>query len=619
MAIKRVSYRPSCKHPQRAVMPDICSGTGQVERVERYGLSFPGGTSDVSIELYAYRHYSETDKTRARWEHFYSAITGIWPEQYPDGTPGFIPSEWTIRRIRGWCEPTFTPGDENFCTWWGPSSTGKSTDAAVIVLADWLAAPDKTTTNVCSTTKPMLERRIWNEILKFYFRLPEKVGEYYAGRMAICFNPKDPRDGIFGNALQRGTVQDTSNSMIGVHNDYNRLILDELQTLRWGCIEAWDNLSASGRGGENKLLGMGNPFSKLDTLGRVSRPNLPGGWDAISPATEAWPTKAGKTLFFNGMRSPGVVNPDRFPHLLNAEAIARMRIDPGENSPRFWSQRIGFIPPDGMVQTVLAESMISASKMDCDPDWQEKSFIIAAIDPAYRATGNRCVICFLRIGQSKDGGTIIAREEIRRIAITPNEFNPSEPRDFTTARRLWEACKEKGVLPKHIGMDISGTQSAFQSIFESICGEKIYGINFSNRASKFRASPQDGRPGEEVYRDRVTEIWHLIRWYALSGMLRGFSNDEENLQITSRRVLEDKGRMYLEAKRDMEGMGDDSPDEGDTIAMALCVAREQVKIKFGEKDKDRSTAAPKKRPIDDEAEDYLSSVTSSEDEYAPHF
>ena len=173
----------------------------------KYGLKWPLSSNDLSVELGCYTNHGKPGRTSniKKSDHMINAIKMIWPEIMPDGRRGYVFSDWSERRIREFCEPTFRPGDENFITIWGPSATGKSTDYAMIFLVDWIAAPSCTTTTVCSTTSKMLEKRIWGEMIKFYLMAPQLPGDYWRSKMAILYGNENSKNGIFGIAVKKGS------------------------------------------------------------------------------------------------------------------------------------------------------------------------------------------------------------------------------------------------------------------------------------------------------------------------------------------------------------------------------------------------------------------------------
>src|SRR3990167_2477526 len=273
---------------------------------QKYGMHFSDETSDATIELFMYR-YSAKDWQQKAF-HMKNVIVMLYPESLPFGRKGYLWSPWANRRLESWCR-------NNRQTWIGPSSSGKSTDAGMLVLVHWLSAPDKTTIQVCSTTQNMLEKR------------------------------------IFGKAVLKGTVEQSTGDMIGIHNDYNVLVIDEMQSTRRAAVEAEANLST---GREFKFLGMGNPVSRLDPLGEYSAPV--DGWESVNPSMEEWKTKKGVTLFFDGRKSPAITEPDgkeRYFFLLNQDQIDDVASSDGINSVKFWSQRIGFMPPEGLQNTLF--------------------------------------------------------------------------------------------------------------------------------------------------------------------------------------------------------------------------------------------------------------------------
>ena len=205
--------------------------------IQRYGMQFPDDISPATMALTAYSNSIVIDADREeRALMLLEAMRLLWPVKV------YRINVWTERRVRTFCkEPS------GFFTMWGPSSAGKSTDMAAIVLAHWLAAPAFTTCTVCSTTRPALEQRIFGEIVKLYLALKNPPGEYRSSGTKIALGDDNSKNGIFGVAILMGSVKDAMSNMVGKHNRRNLLLVDEMQGTREAAVEAVSNLTEIGR------------------------------------------------------------------------------------------------------------------------------------------------------------------------------------------------------------------------------------------------------------------------------------------------------------------------------------------------------------------------------------
>lgn len=537
-----------------------------------YGIEWPLRATDLDIELQIWREYKKYSafpgaSVLEPWQHFANAWAIISPPVLPNGRPGYVFSEWTYRHIRGWC-------DHNFMTWWGPSSSGKTTSAAHLVYLTWLAAPDQTTVQVCSTSLEMLRKRIMREIVKIHTRLKNPIGVWVPSRMHIVLkdeiDEENPINGIFGVPVGQG-----SKGIKGVHNTYNYMVIDEMQDTDAAAVEEWDNLST---GKDYKFLGMGNPESWTDPLGVYSRPVGCNMRDLHPDAHIEWNTAKGVTLFFDGRKSPGVSDPEKYNFLLTQKQIDEMTTYPGVNSPRFWSQRIGFIPREGLEETVLSESLIIVNKAAEQPVWRSSFMTIAGFDPAFSNGGDKKVLRFARVGLTVDGKWVIAfyRKMYLEGELAVDEDGTELPISYDLADKVVAACKTEGVPLSLLGMDVTGAQRTLADIIDKRGSGHLFRVDFAGAPSDqlIRDGDREIQP-RTIYKNRVTELWYTVNRFVRAQQIRGL-DDEEIWQFSSRRIVkagDGTARLLVESKKQMKGMTGRSPDDADAVAITAAVAR----------------------------------------------
>jgi len=563
-----------------APLPDIRGDT--LEAIEMYGLEWEAGTSVATIELKCFRHFDKFKKAGAavlsKHEHMLNAIHLLWTKEGINPRCDFRISPWTEMRVYAFCESEYKIDDENFQTWWGPASAGKTTDSAIILLTYWLAAPDETAVTVCSTTKEMLTQRIWGEMVKYYTMYDGTLpGKYMSSKTQITLKDENTKNCIRGIAVADGSPQEAKNNIIGVHNVYNVLCIDEMQHPKMSpAVEAITNLSTGCR--EFKFLGMGNPDSWLNPLGIESEPT--DGKKSITPDMDGWPTKRGKTKYYDGYKSPGITDPDKFPFLLQQKDIDKTIEDFGEDHPHFWSMRRGFIPPAGLINTVFTEEMLVSYGMQDPPEWLETPEHCAAVDPAYSSGGNNCILYPFMVGMAKPGIKVIAFAKPQKITI---EASSKEPITMLLARKIVEWCNLNGIKPNRLALDTSVSQFMLADVIESSLykfGAGVLRVNFGGSASANPISDSDTKPGHEAYANRVTELWYSLAQLGRSGMIRGLKDYDTCRQLCMRRLSESRNkRIAIETKKDMKKrLNGNSPDEADAAAVAGCLAKEVLGV-----------------------------------------
>lgn len=548
-----------------------------------YNLEFDEFEHPAMVELYIWRNYAHCKKLGGklleRWEHMKNAVQILFPEEFTvqkDGYTfnqrGYVWNKWMERRCK-----SFMNGDKDrqFQTWWGASATGKSTDAGILALCAWLASPHDTTVIVCSTTSKMLEKRIWREVVKFYkLREHELPGILRRSTTSILFDPDNPLSGIHGVAVQMGSQADALGNLIGMHNKYVYLIVDEMQATREAAVIAWDNLSSGLE--EGGFLGLGNPMSKLDPLGSKSIPI--DGWDALSTELEEWKTPKGYCLYFDGLKSPGVDDAEKYPFLLTKKQIDEMRVDPGEDSPRFWTMRRGFMPPDGIIWSVLNEQIISQYHVRDAVQWASRPVTVVGIDPAYSAGGDKCILYPAKVGIANDGDYKIEFQHPVRIQLSAKEGESMlDTLCENIANHLWSL----DVDVNHVGMDTTGNQWMLADALEKTMGQTgIMRVKFSGSASDDPISMQDKRPGKDLYSNYVTELWGRFGLYVQNDMIRNL--DEETCKQFCTRLLDfatsDTRKVTIESKTILRDRLGYSPDEADSAVVALEVVRKALDI-----------------------------------------
>lgn len=529
--------------------------------LKKYGMTFPDNTSALTMELAAYsRSIIEHGDPEQRSKHMLKCMDILWPVKI------FRINEWTERRVKAFCS---TP----FFTMWGPSSAGKSTDMAAIILTHWLASPHCTTCTVCSTTRPMLVQRIFGEIVRLYLALENPPGVYRSSTTSIILGSENTKNGIFGVAVLIGSVKEAMGNIIGRHNRRNVLIVDEMQATREAAVEAVQNL----QGGEDfRFVGLGNPDSRLDPLGRYSEPV--DGWNTVNPSMEEWKTKFGKCFYFDGLKSPGVRDPVKYPYLLKQSDIDQRIKWYGENNPTFWSQTRGFIPPEGLPRTMFSESFFVKNDMiKHDTIWKTGCQTVAFLDPSFSAGGDRCALRIARVGINSDDKYIIEMDE---AIIIPLEMRPDEPLNYVTAGKVKDACVAAGVDPINFGIDITGTQSALADIIEEKWGRGIMRVQFGGRPTELPISTEENVPASKRYANRVTELWGTFYQFGRHGHIRG-ADVETIKEFCSRLMLEKSSPVCLEPKTAMKSRSGKSPDLADCAVGITAIVRERLGITPG--------------------------------------
>jgi len=552
---------------------------------ERYGLRVPEHVTDISLELWCYKNNHPPEKGGlGAAGHLKNAIRILFPEQTVHGSPLYVWHDWIERRVDAWC-------NNRFLTAWGPAASAKSTDFGMIALVDWYAAPAETTTIICSTTLTMLHRRIWGEVVRFHqLYKNEGLGQYVKSKTCIVLNPDQfeqeiEKAGIFGFAVQQGSVKEARDNIIGQHNRRIRLLIDEAQH---PALEvAFDARANLMKGCQDfKLVAFGNPDSRLDPLGRYSEPLA--GWDSITPDSESWKTKYGECHFFDGMKSPGMKDPKKYHFLIGAQDFEDTEEDQGYDSPDYWQFCRGYVRPEGSSLQIISESFAVKHKMLSGPEWVRDYEMGAGFDPSYSSGGDRRVVVPFRVGMSTWGRMIVAFLEPVQINV---EVSKLEEKTFSRqlAEKAIEVCNQYGV-PKHkFGMDTTGAQTVLADFIDEIWTNpgRIYRCEFGGSASDLPASEKNRDPAKDVYANRVTELWFNMVSFGRANQIRDLPLVALK-QFTMRNLVSSADKLVRTVKRQIEPKkimksrtGGKSPDEADACCVCLDVARVRMNVHPG--------------------------------------
>lgn len=509
------------------------------------------------------------------FHHRKERIKAFWPE--------FKLHRWTDRRLEALCK-------YNWNTWLGAASTAKSTDAAVMALEYWLQAPDRTTVIVASTTVKLLRMRIWSELTRYHQllarKMPGNVGELIDSKTLIRWEAGNDRNGIFGMAVEEGSTDEVVNNLIGIKAERVLVILDEMQGVREAIMQATINLSANPK---FTFIGMGNPDSLMNPLGRESEPI--DGWESVVRAeTEEWETHGGPTkgngvcLFFDGRKSPADDSPEerkRLGFLINKDKVAGiLKACRGNmNDPLYWQMAIGWPPPMGLESTVLDASIIETFRCRAKPVWTETVTKSAALDPAFSG-GDKAILQFLKRGKTTDEHGERWQIGFDDWTEVPINADSSRPIHYQIVDFCKVECEKRQIPPAEFALDSSGEGGGLASIFRLEWGN-VVSVEAGGSPSELPID-ETGKTAREAYDTRASELCFSVREMALAHGIKGLS-EEATKQLSSRRTFYRNGKWAVEPKTGSKGRTDEkgrpvkgfkqrlgySPDHADACAVGV--------------------------------------------------
>lgn len=514
----------------------------------KYGIRSPVKIPDLELELYAFRNRLQPNEGGlGTFDHFRNATKMLWPKM------SWNP--WLEAQVEGLCE-------HDYVGWAGCGASGKTFGATLFATVWWLANPSKTTVVLTSTTAKMIRKRMWANLQDLVRKSRGFPGNMVDSKMSLQAIKGDDRHSISAIAVAEGNTSKAVANIQGIHAERVMVIIDEATDTPEAAFEACTNLSKGCR--EFKMLVIGNPASKYDPHGRFCTPAK--GWRSVTIEDQHWLTERGMCRRFDGMKSPNISEGrTKYPYLITHDQVLSAMRHEGEQSPTFWKYTRGFWSPDGMVKTVLSESLIETHTPTKNLVFTTNVQVVAGLDPGFG--GDRCVLRFAKVGTANDKLSILFQDIIQ---IAPNA-QLTEPVHYQIANRVKEECNKRGVAPDRFALDSSGEGGGLADILTREWGV-VHRVEFGGSPSTIPVSDEDGRPCNEAYDRKVTELWFSMRKWAVEERLGGM--DIETLQEFCARMFDDsKRKISVESKTVMKQRTGKSPDLADAAVVLLDLVR----------------------------------------------
>lgn len=567
------------------------------DAIERYGVRWPAGQSDLKIEMSCIRH-------GGRWQH--GAVTaGEGLSFHYERMRQLLWPDLDNHRWNQLCRDQLVA---NKCVVLaGPASSGKTHTAAWLFLCEYLVFPHETCVLVSSTDMRGLRGRIWSAITSLWKRAIDQYdwlpGHLLDSRVAILTDQLDEdaydrsaRD--YTKCIQGIPCRNSSGTWMGINRYCGwkqkrmRLICDEAQQMEQEYIKGITNLNANFN---FKCCILGNFADPMDCLGRCAEPV--DGWTRhMEPRkTEIWKTfypLEGVCVNLIGFDSPNhdypkkhSNDPDHFHYMIGPKRIEEIRKSFGEQSLEFMSQCWGAMKVSTLSFRVLNRELCEANQCFEDVDWDTKSLTrVAFLDSAWG--GDRCVFTWAEFGLSIQGHQVL---RLNPPEVFPMSGDKGEEADYALAEHCKARCEVLGIAPGNFGHDSTGRGSlgtALARIWSADCNPVEFGAQPTSRPVTDDFYWNDPQTGEwrlkrcnEHYVKFVTELWFTVRYCAEAGQLRNLSPQtfEEFALRNWRRVRDD--RIEIEPKsgtKERPGMKQRtgrSPDLADSAAGVVEMAR----------------------------------------------
>ena len=546
--------------------------------INRYGMPWADGTTDLEIEIYAIRQGGLKEGLAFHYEKMRHIL---WPH---------LDGEHNGQRWHVLTRDTMLANKVTVLM--GCASSGKTHSPAWMYLCDFYCNPDETLVLVSSTDIRGLELRVWGEIKSLHEKAIEAYdwlpGHLIDSKHCITSDDveesgtRDLRKGIIGiPCVQNGKFVGLG-KYCGIKQKRVRLIADEAQFMGASFLSAFANLNNNE---DFRATILGNPNDILDPLGKAAEP-LDGWTNHMEPTkTSVWKTRFmnGACVNLVGTDSPNFDFPEneptRFKYLISKEKIAATLSFFAKDSIEYYSQCVGVMKIGQLARRVLTRDLCRIFHASDDVIWRGNPTVkLAALDAAYG--GDRAVLGWAEFGEDIYGRSVLKLNEpvIVPILVNSNLIPEDQISEFVR-----DFCESKSIKPENFFHDSTGRGTLGTSL-SRIWSVKCNPVEFGGPATE-RPVTQDYWTVDEVtnvkrlktcyehYVKFVTELWFSVRYTVEADQMRGMPDEviEEFCMREWDRVKGDK--IEIETKKEMKERVGRSPDLADWASIIVEGAR----------------------------------------------
>ena len=540
---------PDPNKRKRVIEPRIDPTT---KKMDVGGLLIPP-TSILTALLYGFAHHP---KVIAREYYFWRICDELWNhEDLPE--PMMVRHPWAEKMIR-------EALNNKYLAIGGSASSGKSHTMAAWGIVNWLSQPRDTLVLMTSTTLREARKRIWGSVISLLsvvegapIKIRDSIGNaaYVDERENLI-----ERAGLSLIAAEKSKTREAVGKFIGIKQKRVILIGDELSELSEAILNA--GLTNLSKNPQFQLVGMSNPNSRFDAFGVWSEPD--NGWDSVDIQTaDEWKTKwGGKYIRLDGERSPNVLLGEvKYPWLPTATKLEEDRLLLGPESRGYMRMVRAIFFDSDETTGIYAESELTKSGAMGKVDWANTPTLVAGIDPAFTNGGDRTILAIAEVGYARNGQYVCQFTDT--IHLNDDATNKAVPRTYQIVQQIVDHCKRRKVLPENVAVDWS---------------PNFMRVTFGGKASDKRVSMNSQLTGEELYVNRVSELWFVGKELMRTQQVFGVSSDlaQEMCARNYDMIKTGSLKVKIESKVEFKARFGRSPDLADAAFLALDCARQRL-------------------------------------------
>ena len=539
----------------------------QTKKMDIGGLTIPP-TSLLTALLYGFAHHP---KVIAKEYYFWRICDELWNhEDLPE--PMMVRHPWAEKMIRAAL-------NNKYLSIGGSASSGKSHTMAAWGIVNWLSQPRDTLVLMTSTTLREARKRIWGSVMSLLSVIdgaPIKIRDSIGN--AAYVDEKETlieRAGLSLIAAEKQKTRDAVGKFIGLKQKRVILIGDELAELSEAIVNA--GLTNLSKNPFFQMIGMSNPNSRFDAFGVWSEPK--DGWESVDIQTaDEWDTKwGGKYIRLDGERSPNVLlGETKYPWLPTEAKLEEDRLLLGpESRGNMRMVRAVFFDSDETTG-IYAESELSTSGALGSVEWEGTPTVVAGIDPAFTNGGDRTIMFTAEVGYARNGQYVCQFKDA--IHLNDDATNKAVPRTYQIVNQIVEHCKKRKVSPENVAVDSTGAGAPFCDVLAGEWSPNFMRVTFGGKASDKRVSMNSQLTGEELYTNRVSELWFVGKELMRTKQVYGVSSDlaQEMCARNYDMIKSSTLKMKIESKPEFKSRFGRSPDLADAAFLALDCARQRL-------------------------------------------
>ena len=228
-------------------------------------------------------------------------------------------------------------------------------------------------------------------------------------------------------------------------------------------------------------------------------------------------------------------------------------------------------------------------------DWANTPTVVAGIDPAFTNGGDRTILSIAEVGYARNGQYVCQFTEM--IHLNDDATNKAVPRTYQIVSQIVEHCKKHKVSPENVAVDSTGAGAPFCDVLAGEWSPNFMRVTFGGNASDKRVSMNSQLTGEELYVNRVSELWFVGKELMRTKQIYGISSDlaQEMCARNYDMIKTGSLKVKIESKIEFKARFGRSPDLADAAFLALDCARQRLGLVAVDPPKDEKGAGYRKR------------------------